>query len=95
MYTTKQQKEIALKSMAMKARFANIVRTSLFEFGRNEYQIKYKGKKKLTDKDKLELFDKFWNEYIAMDTELTDYKHKRQDKACIQKLREERQKNKV
>ena len=56
----KQEKAIALKTMAIKARLANIIRTTLFEYSESEYQIKYKNKKRLTEEDKLKIFDEIF-----------------------------------
>ena len=84
------ENKIALKTMAMKARVANIIRTELFPFSDDEYAIKYKGKKKFEDQDKIDIFNKIWPAYKEMNQSLKNYKTKRQNKAEIQRLREER-----
>lgn len=83
---------IAFKSMSIKARLANLLRKELYEYSTNEWDIKYRGKKKLTDEDKIRLFNLFFVETKAMHNELNAYKEKRQYKAEIQRLREERKK---
>ncbi len=84
------ENKIALKTMAMKSRVANIIRTELFPYSDSDYEIKYKGKKKLEDQDKIDIFNKIWPAYKEMNQSLKNYKTKRQNKAEIQRLREER-----
>lgn len=91
----KQEKAIALKTMAIKARLANIIRTTLFEYSESEYQIKYKGKKRLTSEDKLKIFDEIFKHNQEMHAELNAYKSKRKFKNQVEKLREEKRLKKV
>lgn len=86
----KQEHKVALKTVAMKARVANLIRTEIYPYSNNEYQIKYKGKKKLADQDKIRIFDIIYNETIKMSNELTMYKSKRQYKAFIETERNKR-----
>jgi hypothetical protein len=91
----KQEKAIALKTMAIKARLANIIRTTLFEYSESEFQIKYKGKKRLTQEDKLRIFDEIFKQNTEMHAELNAYKSKRKFKNQVEKLREEKRLKKV
>jgi len=86
----KKENRIALRTMSIKARVANILRTELFAYSDDEYEIKYKGKKKLEDQDKIDISNKIWSEYKEMVKLLRNYKTKRRNKAEIQRLREER-----
>lgn len=83
---------VALKTMAMKAKVANFLRKSF-------YKTKIKpeggyGKTLITDEEKLKLFDVIWAMSQEMHRELNAYKWKRQHKAAIQKAREERKNKK-
>lgn len=86
-----KERSIALKTMSMKSRLANFIRTNLYNFSTNDYEIKYKGKKKITDQDKIEFFDKMYPIYKEMESELRTYKDKRKEKARIQALRDAKQ----
>lgn len=86
----KKENKIALKTMAMKSRVANLIRTEIYPYSNNEYQIKYKGKKRFSDQDKIRIFDIIYNETIKMSNELTMYKSKRRYKAEIELKRQER-----
>ena len=86
-----KERSIALKTMSMKSRLANFIRTNLYNFSTNDYEIKYKGKKKITDQDKIEFFDKMYPIYKEMESELRAYKDKRKEKARIQALRDAKQ----
>jgi hypothetical protein len=91
----KKEHKIALKTMAMKAKLVNFLRTELYDYSGNDYQIKYKGKKPLTDKIKLETFDKMYGMFIDMNNELSLYKTKRKYKAEVERLRAEKNSEKV
>ena len=86
----KQENKIALKTMAMKSKLANLIRMEIYPFSDSEYAIKYKGKRKITDKEKLVIFDKIFLAAKEMNIELSNYKQKRQYKTFIQKIREEK-----
>lgn len=81
---------VAFNTMSMKARLANYIRKTLFEYSTSDFEIKYRGKKKLGEQDKVRIFDEIWAEYKTMDSDLRNYKEKRRYKAKIQKAREER-----
>jgi hypothetical protein len=89
----KKTKEIqtALKTMAMKARVANLIRTTLFEFGTTDWEIKYRNKKKLTEEDKIRIFDMIFEANKEMHDELNAYKQNRKFRAKVEKLRLEKQ----
>lgn len=90
----KKTKEIqtALNTMAIKARVANLIRTTLYEFGTTDWEIKYRNKKKLTEADKIRIFDEIFAANAEMHSELNAYKQKRKFKAKVEKLRLEKQK---
>lgn len=83
-------KSVSFKTMSMKAKLANFVRTELYPFSDNEFQIKYKGKKRITDQDKIDFFNKMYPILAEMNHDLSQYKIKRKYKALVQKRREER-----
>lgn len=87
-----KQNSVALKTMAMKSRLANVIRKELNGFVPKGTKWNPYKKKELTEEDKLRIFDLLWQEYLEMDTSLRNYKAKRQWKAEIQRLREEKQK---
>lgn len=86
----KKENKVALKTMAMKSRVVNIFRTEVYPFSENDYQVKYKGKKRFTDEDKIRIFDKIYGELTKTNNELTSYKHKRQYRAFIEAERQKR-----
>ncbi len=87
---------VGFKTLSIKARIANILRKELYFITNDDYTLKYgKNKKKLTDKEKIEYFDKLLPLVQDMHRELNNYKSKRKEKAEIQRLREERLKEKV
>jgi hypothetical protein len=69
--------------MGIKARVYNQIRTKLYK----------KQLDKITDTEKIEFFNEVFGLNILAHRELNRYKAKRQYKAEIQKLREERKKN--
>lgn len=75
--------KIALKTMGIKARVYNQIRTDLYK----------KHLDQISDNEKIEFFNKVFGLNLAAHRELNDYKSKRQYKAEIQRLREERKKN--
>ena len=91
----KKEHKIALKTMAMKARLVNFLRTELYEYGKTEYEIKYRGKKPLTNEVKLEIFDKMYSTLIEVSNELSLYKSKRKYRAEVERLRNEKNSQKV
>ena len=92
MKTTKQQQSIALKTMAIKAKLSNWIRTELYNSTTLEKSKwwKNRNKKVHTDSEKIEFFDQLYKLYNEMDQELTNYKHKRRSKDLVQKEREAR-----
>lgn len=66
-----------LKTMAMKARVYNKIRTFLYK----------KQLDKITDKEKIEFFDEIYKENIITHWELINYKRKRQDKKELLQIR--------
>lgn len=88
-----KENQIALKTMAIKARVANLIRTNLYEFGTTDWEIKYRNKKKLTEADKIRIFDMIFAANAEMHSELNAYKQDRKFKAKVQKLRLEKQKS--
>lgn len=86
----KKEHKIALKTMGMKARLVNFLRTELYDYSMNEYQLKYKGKKPITDEVKLQTFDKMFLMLRDVQNELSLYKTKRKYRAEVERLREER-----
>lgn len=83
-------KNVTFNTMSMKARLANYIRKTLFEYTTSDFEVKYKNKKKLGEQDKVRIFDEIWAEYKTMDSDLRNYKTKRKYKAEIQKEREKR-----
>lgn len=86
----KKEHKIALKTMAMKAKLVNLLRTELYDYSSNDYQIKYKGKKPITDEVKLQVFDKMHGILVDVNNELSLYKTKRKYKAEVERLRSEK-----
>jgi hypothetical protein len=85
----KKEHKIALKTMAMKAKLVNFLRTELYEYG-NSFEVKYKGKKPITDEVKLQTFDKMYGMLIDVHNELHLYKRKRKYKSEVERLRNEK-----
>ena len=85
-----KENQIALKTMAIKARVANLIRTNLYEFGTTDWEIKYRNKKKLTEADKIRIFDMIFAANAEMHSELNSYKQNRKFKAKVEKLRLEK-----
>lgn len=77
-----KQINIALKTLAMKARVYNYIRKTLYK----------KKLEQISDKEKIEIFDKIFAMNFETHWELNAYKNKRSYKAEIQRLREERKK---
>jgi hypothetical protein len=77
-----KQQKIALKTLAIKARVYNHIRKTLYK----------KRLENITEKEKIEFFDLLFSMNQEAHYELNAYKRKRQDKAEIQRLREERKK---
>ena len=92
MKTTKQQQAIALKTMAMKAKVSNWIRTNLHGtcHPNKKGRWAYRNHKVLTDAEKIEFFDQLYKMYKDMNEELRFYKNKRQYKDLVQKEREAR-----
>ncbi len=90
----KKEHKIALKTMAMKARLVNFLRTELYEYG-NSFEVNYKGKKPITDEVKLQIFDKMYSTLIDVSNELSLYKSKRKYRAEVERLRNEKNSQKV
>jgi hypothetical protein len=89
----KKEHKIALKTMAMKARLVNFLRTELHDYGRNEWEIKYKGKTPITDEVKIKTFDEMYKMLRDVNNELSLYKTKRKYKAEVERLRAEKNSN--
>jgi len=87
-----KQEKVALKSMAMKTRVFNNIHTLLHDVVKEKPHYSKYPKRVLTDKEKIEAFDKIFNDYKESKAELNCYKYKRQSKAEIVKQREERKK---
>lgn len=68
-----------IKTMAMKAKLANYIRTTLYK----------KHLSNLSDKDKIAIFDQIFGLNLQMHWELNAYKQKRKDKAKLLKKRKE------
>lgn len=79
-----KQIKIALKTMAIKARVYNRIRTFLYR----------KQLEQISTEDKIKFFDELYQLNWRAHWELNWYKRKREDKAEIQRLREERKKAK-
>lgn len=86
----KKEHKIALKTMAMKAKLVNFLRTELHDYSGNAYAIKYRGKKPITDEVKLQTFDKMYGMLIDVHNELHLYKRKRKYRAEVERLRNEK-----
>ena len=72
---------ISLKTMAIKTRVYNQIRTDLFKKHLEEnYKSKYNKESILTEKEKLDLFDKWFNLNKLAHQELNEYKSKRRKK---------------
>jgi hypothetical protein len=91
----KKEHKIALKTMAMKAKLVNFLRTELYDYSANDYQIKYKGKKPITDEVKLQTFDKMYRMLVDVRNELSLYKTKRKYRAEVERLRNEKNSQKA
>lgn len=91
----KKEHNIALKTMAMKAKLVNFLRTELYDYSLNDYQIKYKGKKPITDEVKLQTFDKMYRILVDVRNELSLYKTKRKYRAEVERLRNEKNSQKA
>lgn len=90
-----KQQTIASKTMAMKARVFNELRTALYgqiKYRNRHIGIKYKQITELSDEEKIEIYDRMLLSLLESHWELNDYKAKRKEKARIQMLREERKK---
>lgn len=77
-----KQKNVALKTMGIKARIANFIRTALYK----------KRIEEISDKEKIDLFNRIFSINKSSHNELNAYKSKRKYKAEIQRLRAERKK---
>lgn len=86
----KKEHKIALKTMAMKARLVNFLRTELYGYSNNNYAIQYKGKKPITDEVKIKTFDEMYKILNEVNTELVLYKLKRKRRSEIERLRNEK-----
>jgi hypothetical protein len=86
----KKEHKIALKTMAMKARLVNFLRTKLYDYGTTEWEIKYKGKKTITDDVKIKNFDEMYKMLRDVNNELSLYKTKRKHRTEVERLREEK-----
>ena len=75
-----KQHSIALKTMAIKARVYNQIRTDLYK----------KHNDSLSKEQKIEFFDKWFTLNHNAHWELVDYKRKRERKSEINRLRQER-----
>jgi len=78
-----KQNKIAMKTMAIKARVANFLRTELYGYSNNDYQIKYGKKKSISEIDSKAFLEKLFTLVHEMNSELGAYKRKRQDKAKL------------
>jgi hypothetical protein len=87
-----KQIRIALKTLAIKARVYNQIRQAFFK-GRMRRWQQEETLKSFTPEDKIKFFDELFAMNWEAHWELNDYKRKRQDKAEILRLREERKKN--
>lgn len=90
----KKEHKIALKTMAMKARLVNFLRTELYEYG-SDFEVKYRGKKPITDEVKLQTFDKMYGMLVDVRNELSLYRSKRKYRAEVERLRNEKNSQKV
>jgi len=78
-----KQNRIALKTLAMKAKVANFLRTKFYGYSNREWDLKYKSKKSLTEFITKDFIDELYNEVQLMNEELRFYKQKRQNKAKL------------
>lgn len=79
-----KQNKIAMKTMAIKARVANFLRTELYNYSDNEWAIKYNNKlKDIKSINKEEFFNKLYPLVQEMHSELNNYKKKRRYKNFI------------
>lgn len=76
----KKEKQVALKTMAMKAKVANFIRTTLYKKRIDQISVV----------EKTMIFDTIFKMNTEMHNELNAYKQKRQDKAQRDLLREAR-----
>lgn len=86
----KNEHKIALKTLGIKARVSNKLRKDFYNLTDNDFEVKYKGKKKLSNDEKVKYFDELFKEVKLMHSELNSYKEKRKYKAFINKLRLEK-----
>jgi hypothetical protein len=91
----KKEHKIALKTMAIKARLVNFLRTELYEYSGNDVQIKFRGKKPITDELRLQMFDKMYGMLVDVNNELSSYKTKRKYRSEVERLRNEKKSEKV
>lgn len=75
--------KIAMKTMAMKCKVANFLRKELYEYSDSDYVVKYKKKKPLAELNSKEFVKKLFPFLREMNSELSAYKRKRQDKADL------------
>ena len=81
----------ALKTMAIKARVYNQIRTDLYKkYLEETTTTKYFKYEVLTDEEKLKLFDKWFKLNKEAHQELNTYKRKRQRKAKVEAIRAEK-----
>lgn len=76
----KKEIAISLKTMGIKARVTNVIRTDIYD----------KRVEQFSDKQKIEYFNKWFSLTKEAHTELNNYKTKRKYKAKVEKLRLER-----
>ncbi len=86
-----KETNIALKTLAIKARVYNQIRIGLFNKVLEATPLsRFKKMEVLTDEKKLELFNKWFELNKEAHIELNNYKKKRQKRAEIQALREKK-----
>jgi hypothetical protein len=85
----KKEQSIALKTMAIKAKLANLIRKELYQYSDNKYEIAYKNKKDIKHIDLKEFFDKLYPVAKEMHTLLNKYKEKRKKIKQRDTLREQ------
>jgi hypothetical protein len=78
--THNQITRISLKTLAIKARVYNYIRQTLYKKRLEDF----------TDQQKIEFFNEVWMQNRAAHRELHNYKIKRQRKAEIERLRQQR-----
>ena len=84
----KKDKKIALKTMAIKTKLANQIRTDIYKKHLEEnFRTKYNKEVILTDEEKLKLFNEWFQLAKIMHIELTNYKAKRKYKNKVEELR--------